>query len=242
MRRPLLLLGVLAAACGLGWHWTHPADLRIAVDPRSREIALLFPAEAKGLRTAAVVSRALGEFAGPEKRGESRERIAREFARGGERIAVGFLPDQPAEVRAADVEAETGGKILPGIARMQLRGVPHGYLLLHAAPAAALLETAGRRRWLGRALVEAGAQAETATIAVGESDDGAFLVATVAFAYRTGDEAEAALARLTAKQGDFEALGFAARPGTDRLTRQTKLLVIRFDIETDLVLQALGRR
>ena len=32
------------------------------------------------------------------------------------------------------------------------------------------------------------------------------------------------------------------RPGADRLTRQTKLLVVRFDIETDLVLQALGRR
>jgi len=40
----------------------------------------------------------------------------------------------------------------------------------------------------------------------------------------------------------IEALGFAARPGADRLTRQTKLLVIRFDIETDLVRQALGQR
>ena len=125
---------------------------------------------------------------------------------------------------------------------MQLSGVPHGYLLVHAAPANALLEAAARRHWLGRALIEAGAQAETATIAVGESNDGTFLVATIAFAYKTGDEAEAALARLTEKQGDFEALGFAARPGTNRITRQTKLLVIRLDVETDLVLQALGRR
>jgi hypothetical protein len=77
---------------------------------------------------------------------------------------------------------------------------------------------------------------------VGESDDGAFLVATIAFAYRTGDEAEAALVRLTEKQGDFDALGFAARPGTNRITRQTKLLVVRLDIETDLVLQALRHR
>ena len=105
-----------------------------------------------------------------------------------------------------------------------------------------MLETAGRRRWLGRALVEAGRSAESATIAVGENDTGAFLVATIAFAYRTGDEAEAALARLTEKQGDYEALGFAARPGTDRITRQTKLLVVRLDIETDLVLQALRHR
>jgi hypothetical protein len=159
-----------------------------------------------------------------------------------ERATVGFIPGQPAELSENPPEVSDGGKVIPGLARVQLSGVPHGYLLVHAAPANALLETATRRRWLGRALIEAGAQAETATIAVGESEGGAFLVATIAFAYKTGDEAEAALARLTEKQGDFESLGFAARPGTDRITRQTKLLVVRLDIETDLVLQALGRR
>jgi hypothetical protein len=159
-----------------------------------------------------------------------------------ERATVGFIPGQPAELSENPPEVSVGGKVIPGLARVQLSGVPHGYLLVHAAPANALLETAARRRWLGRALIEAGAQAETATIAVGESDGGAFLVVTIAFAYRTGDEAEAALARLTEKQGDYEALGFAARPGTDRITRQTKLLVVRLDIETDLVLQALRHR
>jgi hypothetical protein len=146
------------------------------------------------------------------------------------------------EARLPLSQPPAGGKSLPGLARAQLAALPHGYLVVHTAEVGALLETAGRRRWLGRALVEAGASAESATIAVGESDDSAFLVATVAFAYRTGDEAEAALQRLTERHGDFEALGFAARPGTDRLTRQTKLLVVRFDIETDLVLQALGQR
>ena len=58
MRRPLLLLAVLATACGLGWHWTHPSDLRIDLDPRSREVALLFPAETKGRRAAEAVARA----------------------------------------------------------------------------------------------------------------------------------------------------------------------------------------
>ena len=242
MRRTLLLFALLAAACGAGWRWSHHSDLRIGIDPRSREVALLFPAETKGLRTAEAVARALAEFTAAERRPALRERISRELARGEERFAVGFIPDRDAEIRGGTLEPSDGGKLVPGLARVQLRGVPHGYLLVHAAPAQGLLEAAGRRRWLGRALVEAGAQAETATIAVGESDDGAFLVATVAFAYRTGDEAEAALNRLTDRQGDFEALGFAARPGTDRITRQTKLLVIRFDIETDLVLQALGRR
>ena len=31
MRRPLLLLAVLATACGVAWRWTHPADLRLRV-------------------------------------------------------------------------------------------------------------------------------------------------------------------------------------------------------------------
>jgi len=242
MRRPLLLLAVLALACGAAWLWTHPGDLRLRIDPRSREVALILPREAQGLRTSAAVLRALAELAPPEQRETLRVGLGRATLEKAERATVGFIPGQPAELSENPPEGSVGGKVIPGLARVQLSGVPHGYLLVHAAPANALLETAARRRWLGRALVEAGAQAEPATIAVGESDDGAFLVATVAFAYRTGEEAEAALNRLTEKQGDFESLGFAARPGTDRITRQTKLLVVRFDIEADLVLQALGRR
>ena len=242
MRRPLLLLAVLAIACSVAWLWTHPGDLRLRIDPRSREIALLLPREAKGLRTSTAVRRALAELAPPEQREALRAGLARTTLDQAERATVGFIPGQPAELSENTPEVSEGGKVIPGLARVQLSGVPHGYLLVHAAPANALLEAAARRRWLGRALIEAGAQAETATIAVGESNDGAFLVATIAFAYKTGDEAEAALARLTEKQGDFESLGFAARPGTDRITRQTKLLVVRLDIETDLVLQALGRR
>ena len=242
MRRPLLLLAVLATACGVAWRWTHPADLRLSVDPRSREVALIFPGEAQGLRTSAAVLRALAELAPPEQREALRAGISRAALGKAERATVGFIPGQPAELSENPPEVADGGKVIPGLARVQASGVPHGYLLVPADPASGLLEAAARRRWLGRALIEAGAQAETATIAVGESDGGAFLVATIAFAYRTGDEAEAALRRLTEKQGDYEALGFAARPGTDRITRQTKLLVVRLDIETDLVLQALGRR
>ena len=242
MRRPWLLLAFLAMASGLAWLWLDPAALRLRIDPRSREVALILPREAQGLRTSAAVLRALAELAPPEQREALRAGLARANLDKSERATVGFIPGQPAELSENPPEVSVGGKVIPGLARVQLSGVPHGYLLVHAAPANALLETAARRRWLGRALIEAGAQAETATIAVGESDGGAFLVVTIAFAYRTGDEAEAALARLTEKQGDYEALGFAARPGTDRITRQTKLLVVRFDIETDLVRQALGQR
>jgi len=242
MRRPWLLLVFLATASGLAWLWLDPAGLRLRIDPRSREVALILPREAQGLRTSAAVLRALAELAPLEQREALRAGLARATLDKAQRATLGFIPGQLAELTVDTPEVSDGGKVIPGLARVQLRGVPHGYLLVHADPASGLLEAASRRRWLGRALIEAGAQAETATIAVGESDDGTFLVATIAFAYRTGEEAEAALARLTEKQGDYEALGFAARPGTDRITRRTKLLVVRLDIETDLVLQALRHR
>lgn len=242
MRRPWLLLLALTLGGVGGWLWLSPGELRIDVDPRSREIALLFPPEARGRPPAEAVARALAELAAPERRSALRADIARAVASANDAYAFGFTPEGLVTLRPVAQEPASGGKVLPGLARVQLRGVPHGYLLVYAEPAQGLLATAARRRWLGRALIEAGAVAESATIAVGENDDGSFLVATVAFAYRTSDEAEAALRRLTAKQGDFEALGFAARPGTERLTRQTKRVVIRFDIETAFVLQALPQR
>lgn len=242
MRRPLLLFVLLTIACGLAWIWIKPSDLCLKLESRSREVALVLPAEAADRKTSGAVLHALAELNATEHRATLRDQLSRLAVSSSNRVAIGFIPGKPADFSPDAAEVSTGGKPIPGLARVQLSGVPHGYLLVHANPATGLLETAARRRWLGRALLEAGAKAETATIAVGESDDGAFLVATIAFAYRTGEEAEAALQRLTEKQGDYEALGFAARPGTDRITRQTKLLVIRFDIETDLVLQALPRR
>ncbi len=242
MRRPLLLLAVLTIACGMAWRWLRPGDLRLSVDPRSREVAAIDAREAADRRCADGVLRALAELTDPTRRETLRTRVAELRAAKPERIEVGFIPAGPAEARLPLSHPPEGGKTLPGLARAQLAALPHGYLVVHTGEVGPMLETAGRRRWLGRALVEAGKSAESATIAVGESDDASFLVATVAFAYRTGDEAEAALKQLIERQGDFEALGFAARPGADRLTRQTKLLVVRFDIETDLVLQALGRR
>ena len=244
MPRPaaLLLLAVISVGGLLAWRWLRPGDLRLSVDPRSREVAVIDPLEASDRRCADGVLRALAELTEPTRREGLRARIAELRAAHPERIEVGFVPAGMAEARLPLSQPPEGGKTLPGLARAQLAALPHGYLVVHTTEVGALLETAGRRRWLGRALVEAGRSAESATIAVGENDTGTFLVATVAFAYRTGDEAEAALRQLTERQGDFEALGFAARPGADRLTRQTKLLVVRFDIETDLVTQALGRR
>ena len=72
MRRPWLLLAFLATASGLAWLWLDPADLRLRIDPRSSEVALIIPAEMVGRRTAAAVILALPELAGPEQRASLR--------------------------------------------------------------------------------------------------------------------------------------------------------------------------
>jgi len=236
MRRPLLLIAILAIAAVPAWLWLNPPDLRLAIDHRSRESALLYPREATGRRCAGVVVASLPELTAPEHREALRTQLEQGLMAPENRVEVGFVPSSPTEA------TDTPAWIIPGRAILQLRGVPHGYLLVHASPAQDLLRIARRRRWLSSGLIAATRTATTATVAIGETDDGSHLVATLAFAYRTGEEAETALQELMQKQGDFEALGFAARPGTDRITRQTKLLVIRFDIETDIVQRALRNR
>ncbi|MEY3852592.1 MAG: hypothetical protein RI910_1572, partial [Verrucomicrobiota bacterium] len=59
MRRPLLLLAVLTTACGVAWRWLRPGDLRLSVDPRSREVAVIDMREAADRRCADGVLRAL---------------------------------------------------------------------------------------------------------------------------------------------------------------------------------------
>ena len=156
MRRPLLLLAFLATASALAWRWLDPSDLRLHVDPRSREVALIFPAETIGRRTAAaVLQQALPELAPQAQRNGLRLQLAGPKTNSAQHVSLGFIPEQAAELTVDTPEVSEGGKIIPGLARVQLRGVPHGYLLVHAAPAKALLETAASRRWLGRALIEA---------------------------------------------------------------------------------------
>ena len=236
MRRPLLLIAILAIAAVPAWLWLNPPDLRLSIDRRSRESALLYPREATGRRCAAVVVASLAELTEPERRDQLRTQLEQGLVAREDRVEVGFVPSSPTAA------TDTPAWVIPGRARLQLRAVPHGYLLVHAAPAQDLLRVASRKRWLSSGLIAAARTATTATIAVGETDDGTHLVATLAFDYRTGEEAEAAFQELMQKQGDFEALGFAARPGADRITRLTKLLVIRFDMETDVVLRALRNR
>ena len=114
MRRPLLLLAVLAIACSVAWLWTHPGDLRLRIDPRSREVALILPREAQGLRTSAAVLRALAELAPLEQREALRAGLARATLNKAERATVGFIPGQPAELSENPLEVSDGGKVIPG--------------------------------------------------------------------------------------------------------------------------------
>ena len=60
MPRPaaLLLLAVISVGGLLAWRWLRPGDLRLSVDPRSREVAVIYPQEAADRRCADGVLRA----------------------------------------------------------------------------------------------------------------------------------------------------------------------------------------
>ena len=64
MPRPsaLLLLAVMTVGGLLAWRWLRPGDLRLSVDPRSREVAVIYPQEAVDRRCADGVLRALAEL------------------------------------------------------------------------------------------------------------------------------------------------------------------------------------
>ena len=70
MPRPaaLLLLAVIAVGGLLAWRWLRPGDLRLSVDPRSREVAIILPPEAADRRCADGVLRALAELTEPTRR------------------------------------------------------------------------------------------------------------------------------------------------------------------------------
>ncbi len=167
--------------------------------------------------------------------------ILHELSAQAEQVEFGFTLEQVI-VQRSPRETVVDGCRLPGRSILQLRGMPHGYLIVHCAPVASMLTNAARRRWLDAGIVAAGQPAIACTITVGETEAPRQLAVTFAFEYRTGEAAEAALKLLLARPSNLNALAFTAHPGTERVTRQTKLLVIRFDLDAELAIQGLRRR
>ena len=244
MKRLLLFGLALSALAGLAWWLLLPPALTLRIDAKHQAFGVLYPRRAAGLTCARSVLTALAYCAPSDKRAATYTQLLRALESGAERVDFGFSTDRSEPVvRPLDPDAKPapGQRVLPTQTMLQLKTLEHGYLLLRIEPAGALLELAARRRWLETPVAEIARSALSASIAVGESTQPNVLLATFALEYRTADEAEAALRKLTGTDS-VSSLGYVAQPGSRQIVRATKIVTIRYDVNADLVVQALNAR
>ena len=244
MKRLLLLGLTISLVIGLAWWLLLPAPLTLGIDAKHPAFGVLYPRKAAGLTAARSVVTALANCAPSDKRAATYTQLLRALESGAERVDLGFATDRSEPViRTFDPQAAplATPRILPVRATLQLETLDHGYLLLRIEPTGALVELAARRRWLEAPVAEIARSALSATIAVGESERPNQVVATFALEYRTADEAQAALRKLTGT-GGVSSLGYVAQPGSRQIVGATKTVTIRYDVNADLAVQALNAR
>jgi hypothetical protein len=244
MKRLLLLGLIVATVVGLAWWLLLPSPLTLGVDAKYPAFGVLYPRRAAGLTAARSVVTALAYCAPSDKRAATYTQLNRALESGAERVDFGFATDRSEPVIMTfdpRAQAPAAPRVLPTRSTLQLETLERGYLLLRVEPAGALVELAARRRWLEAPVADIARQALAATIAVGESERPNQVVATFALEYRTADEAQAALVKLTGK-GGVSSLGYVAQPGSRQIVGATKTVTIRYDVNADLVVQALGAR
>lgn len=243
MKRLLLLGLTLALLAVLTWWVMLPAPIRLGVGPRHQAYGVLYPHQAGGLTSARVVITALAYLAPPDQRPATHAQLLRALESKAERIDLGFATDRTEPVIGVSdprMPPDAGTRTIPVRSLIQLRTLEHGYLLLRIEPAKALPEIAARRRWLEKPVAEIALSALSATITVGESTDTNRLIAKLAFDYRTTEEAEAALRRLT--DAGASTGGYVAQPWARQIVRATKTLTISYEVDADLAARASDAR
>lgn len=243
MKRLLILMLAMSVVATLAWWLLAPSSLSLAVDRRYQAFGVLYPRRTAGLTCPRSVLTALVYCAPQEKRAATFAQLLRALDSGAERADFGFATDRSEPtVRVIDPHAAlpADSRQLPAASLLQLRTLEHGYLLVRFDPAGSLLELAAKRRWLETPVAEIARGALSATIAVGEQETPNLLVASLALEYRTSDEAESALRKLTDAEG--AAAGYVAQPFSRTLVRQTKIVTILYQVNADLAVQALNGR
>lgn len=243
MKRLLILALAMSVVATLAWWLLAPAPLALAVDQRYQAFGVLHPRRTAGLTCPRSVLTALTYCAPQEKRAATFAQLLRALESGAERADFGFATDRSEPVILVfdpGAPSPASPRLLPAATLLQLRTLEHGYLLVRFEPAGALLELAAKRRWLETPVAEIARGALSATIAVGEQESPNLLVASLALEYRTSEEAESALRKLTAGEG--AAAGYVAQPFSRTLVRQTKIVTILYQVNADLAVQALNGR
>ena len=238
MRRLLLVLLVVLAA-GVTWWAIAPKAVTLDVEARYPAFGAFYPRNAAGLTCPRAILAVLARCAPADRRPDTFGALARALEQDVMRVDLGFAADRSAPaIRPLGPSGDrpTTPRTLPADAVRQLRALPSGYLVMRFEPAMALTEISGRRYWPESGLAGIMRDAPSATVAVGEDKERGLLLASLALDYRTAEEAEAVLARLTAHEG------YVAQPFARTLVRRSRTVTILYQINADLALQLLSAR
>lgn len=246
MRRLMFCIIGVAVIVGLIAWWVSPTNQTLRVPASCTIYGSFYPKQAQFLTASQTAVGALSLFTPPNERAKNKAALIAAFNTAADRVDFGFLVDeQKTSLILNNNESPpltVPARILTKKAKAQLNGIPRGYLIVQIEPVSALFDSIKKRRWLGPAVVAAASTATRATLVVGETESPNDCVLTLAFEYRSSDDAVKALQDLMSKQGDYDALGFVAKPGVDRLTQISRMLVIKFEVDATLVNQELGKR
>lgn len=228
-RRPLLIgLAVTALATGFLLWTRRPEELSL-----SRDHAVIGRLVAPAARASAVgieIAGAASLLDQPDRAGRMRSDLRAAFAEAGDTMDFGF----GVEDGSPEVAPRTQSRVpLPDTATALLRAQETPLLIIHTREPERLAKVGARRGWLGPLAAEVFASAQSISVAVSEDAERGWLRITLALEFAKGEQAEAALRRLTAAEGDFGQLGFVAQPGYERVVRRTRLVVIRLDARID---------
>jgi hypothetical protein len=239
------IIGVAVVVGLIAW-WVTPSIQTLRVPSTCSIYGSFYPRQAQFLTASQTAVGALSLFTPPNERAKNKSALIAAFNTSAERVDFGFLIDEQKTSlilnNAESPPLTVPARILTKKARTQLNSISRGYLIVQIEPVSALFDSIKKRRWLGPAVVAAASTANRATLVVGESESPNDCVLTLAFEYRSSEDAVKALQDLMSKQGDYDALGFVAKPGVDRLTQISRMLVIKFEIDATLVNQELGKR
>ena len=241
-RRRISLLAAFTLLVG-GALWIYGGGaLLLNLDQAHPVMVRAFPKALAKSETGPGLLVALSTLDEPERRKATRATLADYFSQQvlAETLDLGFGPKDTAPEFTSSSSGQTVA--LPKEAAALAATTENLLLLLHVTRPGDFALPARQRGWIGPRLEEVALTASHLTVAVAESGVPARLRVTLALAYPDGADAERALRRLTEVQGDVGQLGFAAQPGYERIVRQTRLVVIRLDVEAALARSKLPAR
>ena len=241
MKRLWLFSVILISLLFLGWYWLLPRAHPLHLKSGHHLVGLIDTTRARQLKTAPQLLPYLSLLSQPEQRVANQQKISN-LLKSDAQVEFGLgapLSELELLTETSEIIAAPATRSLPSTAMLVWQNTPQAYLLIHATPGKNLLQPVPARRWFGSVLNKNISEAPSVILAVGETENA--VIVTLVLEFDSAAQAVAALNEL-AKPSPNESFAFILQPGAKQITQQSKLVVVRFDLPSSWVLQAIRSR